>query len=336
MTKEEWLRNSVDMDRLVVASKIKDTVYLGTVNDFIVNPKLRKHFGDTLGIPVFYKPEMKTKEGYVVIASTGRKGSRLGQHINLTKKANENTFIHELVHVQQGLRGRVGNEVTAKRAGANLLDSYYESMAKRVVKKGKWASEYKEIPPILKPLAKEAYKYKTSDDFEKAFLGDINHGIWFHITDNPKFTVSKEIAPKDYSSMSAGGGGTKGLMVTGDLDAEAVNMKNRNYVAVLDLSEVPPQYIKQVSRGFGNEMFLPVDILDKVKVSRVVKKKSAVAYANRYQDALERNIHSGEDLKKIYNQSVVPVKYASLPIYGASSTKNKVKSRNFPKAGRVK
>jgi len=185
---------------------------------------------------------------------------------------------------------------------------FLEAYGKR--KEGAWAKEYKGIPPILKPLAKEAHKYKSADDYQAAFLGDINHGIWFHVTDNPKFTVSKETVPKDYSSMSPGGGGTKGLMVTGDLDAIAVNMKGRDYVAVLDLSEVPPKYIKQVSRGFGNEMFLPAEILDKVKVSRVVKRKSAIAYANRYQDALEDNIRSGADLKKIYSQVVIPVRMA--------------------------
>lgn len=174
--------------------------------------------------------------------------------------------------------------------------------------KGAWAKEYKGIPPILKPLAKEAYKYKSADEYTQAFLRDINHGIWFHVTDNPNFKVSKSISPKDYSSMAGGSDGIKGLMVTGDLDAEAVNMKGRDYVAVLDLSEVPSKYIKQVSRGFGNEMFLPEEVLDKVKVSRVVKKKSAIAYANRYQRALESEIRSGEDLKKIYNQVVVPVK----------------------------
>ena len=225
----------------------------------------------------------------------------------------------------------------AMKRGKSVPDSVLKDYADLYEgkKRGTWASEYKGLPSILEPLAKEAHKYKSSDDYQAAFLGDINHGIWFHVTDNPKFTVSKEIVPKDYSSMSPGGGGTKGLMVTGDLDAIAVNMKGRDYVAVLDLSEVPPKYIKQVSRGFGNEMFLPVEILDKVKVSRVIKKKSAVAYANRYQDALEDNIHSGEDLKKIYDQVVVPVKYAPLSLQRSARPHKKVKGHSA-KVGRVR
>lgn len=163
----------------------------------------------------------------------------------------------------------------------------------------------KPIQPIskeLEPLAIEARKYKSAEEFKKAFLIDINHGKWYHVTDDPNFAIRKGIAPRDFSSMAGGKGVEPGLMITGDLEAEAVQL-GRKFVAEIDVSDVPPKFIKQVGRGFGNEVFLPEEILDKVNVKKVITAEEAVKDANRFQKVLDETITGEKQLIDFYNQA---------------------------------
>jgi len=164
----------------------------------------------------------------------------------------------------------------------------------------------KQYPKELDPLAKEAIKYDSFEEFRKAFLWDLNHGKWWHVTNDPNFTIKKGITPTDYSSMAVGpiSDEKPGLMITGDLEAEAVNMPDRKYAAELDLSEVPPKYINQVNRGFGNEVSLPEEVLDKVKVIRVLPKEQALKEEEKYQDILGKYIYSDETLHDFYNYAI--------------------------------
>lgn len=114
------------------------------------------------------------------------------------------------------------------------------------------------IPPILAGLAAEAKKHATPEEFQKAFLGDIKHGMYWHVTDDPNFFIDPERGPIDMSSMSMNANPDKGkLMVTTNLEEWALNYApDRPYVALIDLSLVPSNEYKQVNRGFGNEFFI--------------------------------------------------------------------------------
>jgi len=110
-------------------------------------------------------------------------------------------------------------------------------------------------------LKKFASQYEDFKDFEKSFLVDLNHGYYWHITDDPNFSISGIKGPRDMSSMSDGRINEPGaLMVTTHLEHwdEHYNGEEtaRPYAALLDLSDLDPRKLRQVNRGFGNEFYL--------------------------------------------------------------------------------
>jgi hypothetical protein len=124
-------------------------------------------------------------------------------------------------------------------------------------------------------LKKFASHYDNFKDFEKSFLFDINHGYYWHITDDPHFSPSTEKGPKDMSSIASGKVKEPGaLMVTSHLDYWDAEYNDpeitRPYAALLDLSDIDPRMLKQVSRGFGNEFYLTPDLAKKVKLVEVM------------------------------------------------------------------
>jgi hypothetical protein len=157
------------------------------------------------------------------------------------------------------------------------------------------------IPRILRPLAGEAKKYTTFEEFEKAFLSDIKHGRYYHITDDPNFTIDLGKGPRDMSSLAMNHDPDKGkLMITSDLENWLSSYGERKYVAIIDMKDVPKESYKQVKRGFGNE-FIVFDP-SKAKVLKVVSRSTAASDSRRYQKALESNIKSSDDLKEFYNK----------------------------------
>ncbi len=155
------------------------------------------------------------------------------------------------------------------------------------------------IPSKLRPLAEEAMKYDTYDEFETAFLRQIKHGRYYHVTDNPNFTIDPLTGPRDMSSMAGQAIPEKGkLMTTSDLDYWAEEYKGtRQFVAIIDMSQVPKEKYWQVNRGFGNEFW--VDDPSMAKVIKVVPMKEAKVDARLHYNALPR---SKEELKAFYNQ----------------------------------
>lgn len=122
-------------------------------------------------------------------------------------------------------------------------------------------------------LSAEARKHSTFQDFEKAWLGEIRHGLYWHITYDKDFKVNSEKGPVDASSMAGSPRMSKGaLMITSDLpmwaesytDNEKTGGKTRKYAALIDISDVPNNECYQVKRGFGNEFY--VKDASKVKV----------------------------------------------------------------------
>ena len=58
-------------------------------------------------------------------------------------------------------------------------------------------------PQSLRGLAVEALKSDSPKDFEKNYILEIKHGTYWHITEDPSFTIDPLKGPKDMSSMAA-------------------------------------------------------------------------------------------------------------------------------------
>lgn len=167
-----------------------------------------------------------------------------------------------------------------------------------------------EIPDELQPLAEEARKYDSAEEFVKAFTRQIKHGRYWHVTKNPNFKINPELGPRDMSSMAKGEMEKGKLMITSDLEywvceyqtgAEEYGAIPREYVAEIDMSAVPPSAYKQVNRGFGNEFY--VSDPSKAKVIRVIPVEQALKESERYDDLLDETIHNKDKLTDFYNQA---------------------------------
>lgn len=158
----------------------------------------------------------------------------------------------------------------------------------------------KKISSKLQPLAAEAAKYDKFDDFEKAFSHEIRHGRYYHVTDNPNFKIDPSTGPQDASSMAGKPVPAKGkLMITSDLDNWAAEYKGkRQYVAIIDMGEVPKEKYWQVNRGFGNEFW--VDDPSRAKVIKVVPMTQAKVDSRLHHKALPS---SKEELKGFYEKA---------------------------------
>jgi len=127
-----------------------------------------------------------------------------------------------------------------------------------------WNKTSKEkIPTDL--LEREILKYNNFEELKKAWLFQIKHGIYWHITDNPNFTINPEMGPRDMSSLSSGKMDIGKLMITSDLENWSDYYgDSRLYAALIDMSLVPNSEFYQVSRGFGNEFYVTDPSLAKV------------------------------------------------------------------------
>ena len=154
-------------------------------------------------------------------------------------------------------------------------------------------------PQSLRGLAAEALKVDSgAKDFEKDFILQIKHGTYWHITEDPNFTIDPKKGPKDMSSMANGQMSVGKLMVTSDLRYWAENYKGlRGYAAEIDMSDVPRSDYYQVNRGFGNEFW--VKDPSKAKVLRVIPIAQAIRM-NRYNRS---KLPGGYDeLEAFYNR----------------------------------
>lgn len=156
-------------------------------------------------------------------------------------------------------------------------------------------------------LAAEARKAPSFEEFEHDYLGQIKHGLYWHLTDNPQFAIDLTKGPRDMSSMGGGGTEAGALMVTSHLenwddyyntDPDTGKRKvTRPFAVAIDLADVPRKDYRQISRGFGNEFFIPD--ASKAKVLRVVPVKDARRYDKRHHSALPQ---SSEELRAFYDK----------------------------------
>jgi hypothetical protein len=154
----------------------------------------------------------------------------------------------------------------------------------------------------LERLKAEARKYPTFEEFSHAFSIQIKRGTYWHFTTNPKFKIDVKRGPRDMSSGAAGFSQSTGkLMVTSDFDNWAAYYgKARPFVALIDLSKVPSNSYRQVSRGFGNEFI--VDAPSKAKVLKVYPVASGKRTDSTVDRAIFSDIHGKDDLKRFYNE----------------------------------
>lgn len=153
--------------------------------------------------------------------------------------------------------------------------------------------QYSKFP--LNSLVKFAKQFDDFKQFDRWYSLELNHGYYWHITDNKDFRISDTIGPRDMSSLVSGEMNPEDagdLMVTGDLEYwdEHYNKNERSpgvkrkYVVLFDASELNPKALKQVSRGFGNEIYLHKSDAKKLKLIGV--------YSREYAKRLDNKFHS--------------------------------------------
>jgi hypothetical protein len=158
-------------------------------------------------------------------------------------------------------------------------------------------------PSSLKGLAAEALKNISFEDFEKDFIGEIKHGTYWHITDNPNFQIDLEKGPRDLSSMNPDFEKIdKGmLMITTHLENWIPYFSKRLYVAEIDMSQVDKKDYHQVKRGFGNEFI--VTNPSKARVVQVLPIVKALRLDRYRHNKLPQNQESLEEFfNKIHEQ----------------------------------
>jgi hypothetical protein len=144
----------------------------------------------------------------------------------------------------------------------------------------------------------ELAKYPTFEKAYEAYRHGLR-GLYWHVTDDPDFYIDPNKGPRDMSSMSAGRSMEKGkLMVTPDLADWADYYDERDYVALIDLSNVGVDDYADTTRGFGSEIFVHdltgaevIEVLDKEKAQRLQDKfdSDVIAYsAEELHDHWER------------------------------------------------
>jgi len=153
-------------------------------------------------------------------------------------------------------------------------------------------------PQSLSGLAAEALKFNSINEFEHSFLGEVRHGTYWHVTDDPNFVIDPDKGPRDMTSGAMYQVARKGdLMVTSDLSHWAKYYKDRKYVAEIDLSSLSPREYSQVKRGCGNEFY--ISDASKARVIRVLPLREALKI-DEYRN--KRLPSSSEKLMEFYNR----------------------------------
>lgn len=175
-----------------------------------------------------------------------------------------------------------------------LTEKYQLSKLGPYLEKGK-------IPKVLGGLAAEANKAPSFEAFQKDFLLDIKHGVYWHWTQDPHFAIDPTRGPKDMSSMAMTASEAPGdLMITSDLDAWSDYGEGgvgRPYAALIDMSSVPREKYKQSGRGFGNEMYIDNAMQTGARVIKVYDRRGAFKF-DRYAHSFKPS--SSQELQKFY------------------------------------
>lgn len=172
---------------------------------------------------------------------------------------------------------------------------------------GDTAKEFQADP--LVGLKREARKYKNFEDFSKSYSVDVNHGLFYHLTDNPNFTPRDDIGSRDMSSLAGEGTELGSYMVTSDLNLwdehyntnpdtdEPYEVPKRGYVAIIDLSQSKTP--RPTVRGFGHEVYLNAEQAKASKVIKVVPIAEAKKFDAEYTSLIPQ---SKEELRQLWEK----------------------------------
>ena len=160
---------------------------------------------------------------------------------------------------------------------------------------------YNKFP--LNSLVIFARQFDNFKEFSNWYSIELNHGYYWHITDKENFNISSDVSPRDMSSMAGGETQNFGdLMITGDLEYwdEHYNTNpqtwkrdvKRNYVVLFNASELNPKVLRQVSRGFGNEIYLNKIDVQKLKIVGVYDLKYAKQLNRKFQNIIPQSENS--------------------------------------------
>ena len=168
-------------------------------------------------------------------------------------------------------------------------------------------------------LKRFATHYDDFKDFEKSFLVDLNHGYYWHLTDDPNFSISGTKGPRDMSSMSDGRTKEPGaLMVTSHLehwdDHYNGETATRPYAALLDLSGLDPRNIRQVDRGFGNEFYLTPEQAAKARLVELIPVERAREEDRRLHLTLPANRQELMDIWSTARKDRSPREFPPIPM----------------------
>ena len=140
-------------------------------------------------------------------------------------------------------------------------------------------------PLILQGLAAEVDKAPNFEEFRRDFLFQIKHGLYYHVTSNPNFNIDPLKGPRDASSLSMGRHDAGKLMITSHLECWVEEFSDtRDYVALIDMTDVPRKAYWQVNRGFGNEFY--VDDPSKARVVWVKSISEALEFDEKQHNYL--------------------------------------------------
>lgn len=160
-------------------------------------------------------------------------------------------------------------------------------------------SNYNKFP--LTSLVSFAKRFSDFKVFSNWYSLELNHGYYWHLTDNKNFTVRNDVSPRDMSSMAFGSSNTHDgdLMITGDLEYWDENYNTdpeswkrnikRNYVALFDATNLDPKALTQVSRGFGNEIYLDKSDAQKLKLIGVYDLKYAKQLNKKFENIIPQS-----------------------------------------------
>lgn len=154
----------------------------------------------------------------------------------------------------------------------------------------------------LSCLAAEARKADSYGEFEQDYMRQYKRGLYWHVTMDPDFKIDPTKGPQDKSAGGFGSIGIGDLMFTSDLERWSGHYgKERGYAALLDMTKVPRESYRQVSRGFGNEFYLRDAANSKARVVKVVTISTAKRNDKLYSNFLPK---SYEELKEFYEWAI--------------------------------
>ena len=153
------------------------------------------------------------------------------------------------------------------------------------------------IPSNLLHVARMARHYSNFDEFSHDWSVKNYHGLFFHLTNNPEFTIDPTLGPRDNSSLGTGKMSAGKLMVTTDIENWAETLGPRPYVAVIDLTELEPGVdYGDATRGFGQEIY--VSNPTNARVAMTMPLEEAIEFSRYlYEDVYP---HSKSELREIW------------------------------------